>query len=86
MFAAEAGLSEGVFALNSGNSANLGTQQQPMSIAASSFWVTETNLPNGMKALVSSRPRQPRRDAHRADRAPEPGQPVGLGRRSATRS
>ena len=54
MFAAEAGLSEGVFALNSGNSANLGTQQQPMSISASSFWVTETNLVNGMKALVAT--------------------------------
>jgi hypothetical protein len=54
LFAAEAGLSEAVFALNNGGNANLGTQQQPLAINASEYWVTETNLPNGMKALVST--------------------------------
>jgi hypothetical protein len=54
LFASEAGLSEAVFALNSGDSANLGTQQQPMSINQSFYWVTETDLVNGMKSLVSS--------------------------------
>jgi hypothetical protein len=54
LFAAEAGLSEAVYSLNTGGAGNVGTQQQPLSINQSQYWVTAADLPNGMKSLTAT--------------------------------
>lgn len=54
LFAAEAGLSEAVFALNTGGTGAVGNQRQPLEANGSLYWVEVNDLPNGMKALTST--------------------------------
>ncbi len=54
LFAAEAGISEAVFALNNGQSANIGTAQSPVSRSGSTFYVQETSLGAGLASLVAT--------------------------------
>jgi hypothetical protein len=54
LFAAEAGVSEAVFALNNGQSGVVGSSSKPISQSGSNYWVQETVLPSGMRTLVST--------------------------------
>jgi Tfp pilus assembly protein PilX len=54
LFAAEAGISEAVFALNSGKAGNIATSSTPLKQSGATYWVKETVLPNGMRSLVST--------------------------------
>ena len=55
LFAAEAGLAEAVFDLNSGGNGIVASQQAPAVMAGdSAFWVDSQDLPNGMKMLTAT--------------------------------
>ena len=54
LFAAETGISEAVFQLNTKNPGIVGSPSQPKVHNGSVYWVTEQDLPGGMKSLVST--------------------------------
>lgn len=51
---AEAGLAEAMLQLTQGNSASMGSEQNPVDYGSAGFWVTETDLGGGVHSIVAT--------------------------------